>query len=141
MTAVPNVPGHRSPFEAFLLLVSLVAVLPLLQGDPGSAALEAALNDGTIIVWGLALGAGSTLALTGLWWRGGIWASWLLERAGLMLVCVAALVYGAVIVEAAGSVDEIRYAAAVQTGYSAACAWRCWQITRDMRRAREAMAH
>lgn len=129
----PYVPP-QNPFEVFLLAISLVAALPLLEGDTGSAVLEEYLADGTVALWGAALMTGSTMAL------GGLYAPYRfafmglhLERGGLILSGGAAAIYAWVVVAQAGYVGEVRYITSMQMGYTAACAWRAWQLTRAIR--------
>lgn len=119
----------RNPFEVFLLGLSLASTAPLLRGESGSAALEAALPDLVVIAWGVSLGFGSALALIGLWWRRNPWAARVLERAGLLMVATAALAYMLVILSTVDPLTDALYVAAVQTAYACACLWRSWQLT------------
>lgn len=127
-----------NPFEAFVLGLALLSSLPLLAGDTGSAAIERALPDPVVVAWGTLLLLGSTLSLAGLLWpprdlAGAVF--WLrVEQAGLIPVAVAAAIYGFIVWVAADRLDDVRYVLAGQLGYAAACAWRCVQIERRLRR-------
>lgn len=129
----PYVPP-QNPFQVFLLVLSLAAALPLIAGDSGSASLERELPDVTVTMWGWALLIGSALALIGLWTPASHALFGLtVERAGLILVGGAALIYAYVILDAAGTADGVRYAVAVQSAYGLACGWRCIQLWKAIR--------
>jgi hypothetical protein len=123
---------QRNPFQTFLLVLSLAASLPLLAGNPGSAALEEQLDPRVVVLWGICLLVGSAVALATEWLPGG-YRMLLLNRTGLLLVGLAAATYSVVILLAAGDVNDVRYAAASQIAYSAACVVRAHQVTRVMR--------
>lgn len=128
----PYVPP-KNPFQVFLLTLGLLQSGPLLQGDAGSALLEAALPDRTVILWGWCLLIGCGVTLVGIWLpiRVAVFAL-VLERSGLILVAGAAAIY-AYFVWNSADLDEVRYAVAIQIGFSLACVWRCFQITKGLR--------
>lgn len=129
----PLVPP-KNPFESFLLALSLASAIPLCLGAGTSQALEDRLTQPAVEAWGWSLLIGSLIAMIGLFaparWR---FEGLLLERAGLILVCGAATIYTTAILSFAADLDTVRYAAAVQIAYAAACFWRCVQITALMR--------
>lgn len=129
--------SQKNPHQVFLLLLSIVASWPLLRGQASSAVLEKALSDGTVILWGVALLAGSAVALIGDFWRGHTWDALVIERFGLGLVGVAAFVYSWIVWRTAGSQQDVSFAAAITAAYGASCTWRVWQITRRLRWIRQ----
>lgn len=143
-------PPAWNPFEVFLLVLSLVASIGLLQGNSGSAVLDQHLSPLAVSLWGASLAVGSALALAGVWcYRtplrlvSGLY----LERAGLLLVGAAAGLYSFVVLYSAASVSGVRWSVTVQVAYAAACLFRAWQdhraialtkrVYRNLKRSRE----
>ena len=120
---------QRDPFETLLLGLSVLASVPLLRGDAGSALLERELDNATVIAWGLALLIGSVLALAGSYWHGHAYAALVVERGGLVLVGGAAAVYALVVLATVDDRGGVAYLTCVQAAYALACGWRCKQIT------------
>ena len=122
----------QNPFEVFILGLGLLAALPLLRGDTGSAVLEANLDDTAVILWGAALLIGAAMALVGMWLPTR-WAllGLYLERGGLILAGGAASIY-AYIVFRESNPDDVRYIVSTQTGFAVACLWRSIQLTRGI---------
>lgn len=123
-------PPAWNPFQLFLLALSLVSSVGLLQGKSGSQLLDARLNDFAVSLWGAALAIGSLLAMAGVWcYRHPhrLMSGLYLERGGLVLVGAAASVYSFVVLHSAADVSGVRFTASVQIGYAAACFFRSWQ--------------
>lgn len=132
----------RSPHQVFLFGLSLFSCLPLLQGHPGSPALETALPDPIVEAWGACLLVGTILGLAGIFWRREDrreqpWTGLVLERAGCMLTGAAILIYAGVVWYNAGSYVQVRFVVALDIGYAIICAWRAGQITLGMRWRRQ----
>ena len=124
---------QRNPYQTFLLILAAISSWPLLKGETGSAALEAELSDAAVMLWGVALLAGSLVALLGEFWRGHDWTGHVIERAGLALVGVAALIYATVIWTATDLAHaDVSFAVALTAAWGAACLWRCGQITKRL---------
>lgn len=134
---MPDAPHHMppwppawNPFEVFLLVLSLLSSVSLLQGTTGSAILDQRLNPVDVVGWGLCLAGGSVLALAGVYcYRGRrrLMMGLYLERAGLVLVGGAASLYTYVVLHSAADIGDARYASAVQIAYASACFFRAWQ--------------
>lgn len=112
--------ASRHPFETYLLSLAAVSGIPLLFGEPNSASIEATLPPLLVNGWGAMLMLGSLLALTGLYWRGRSITGLVLERAGLVGVGGASLVYGAATMIAAGGWSGL-FATCVVGGFGLAC--------------------
>lgn len=112
--------ASRHPFEVYLLALSAVSGVPLLFGEPNSGTIDAELPREVVAAWGAMLIAGSTLALVGLFWRGGRAASGLLmERTGLIGVGGASLVYAATALFSVGT--DAAFSGCITAGFGAAC--------------------
>ena len=121
--------SQRNPHQLFLLVLSVVAALGLVQGATGSAILDDALTDHAVTIWGICLLTGSLTALGGMWWPR-TWSGLLVERAGLAVVAVAAALYSILVYIAA---PDVAYTAFVHVAYAGSCMWRCKQITSRLR--------
>jgi hypothetical protein len=133
---LPKWPPAWNPFEVFLLTLSLASSVGLLQGNTGSTVLDAHLNDLVVTLWGVALAAGSLLALAGVYCyrrEATLMPGLVLERAGLTLVGVAAAIYSAVVLSAV-SFSGARWPVSIQVAYAAACFFRAWQDHRAIGR-------
>ena len=122
-----------------MMLVSLVASLPLLAGETSSATLERFVDDTVVTLWGVCLFSGSILALVGEWWRWRLYHGWLLERFGLQLVMIGAMVYAFVIAYSASPIFDVWYVLSLQTGFALACAVRARQIGKKIVESQRAM--
>ncbi len=112
--------ASRHPFEVYLLALSGVSGVPLLLGEPNSGTIEAELPKMVVNLWGAMLLLGSTLALIGLFWRGGRAASGLLmERTGLVGVGGASIVYAATALVSVGL--DAAFSGCITAGFGAAC--------------------
>lgn len=124
--------SQKNPYQTFLLVLSLYASAPLLAGrSAGSSALDEALNHATFITWGLCLLVGSLITLLGEFWPGHTWNGLVLERTGIGLVGLGALVYSVVVFFNVHT--DVRYVVGVTAAYGLSCAWRVVQITRRLR--------
>lgn len=133
---LPKWPPAWNPFEVFLLVLSLASSIGLLQGNTGSTVLDAQLNDLVVSLWGIALAAGSILALAGVYCyrrEATLMPGLVLERAGLSLVGVAATIYSVVVIYSV-SLSGARWAVSVQIAYAAACFFRAYQDHRAIGR-------
>lgn len=129
----PYIPP-RNPFQVFLLALSCVVSLGLIQGESGSLLLEEALTDRAVSSWGWALMIGSLLSLVGIWLpdKVALFALYI-ERAGMILVGGAAAIYAWVLYSSVGDMSLVAYNLGVQAAFSLACWWRVVQLTRVMR--------
>ena len=126
--------ASRHPFETYLLVLAAVSGLPLLFGKPNSASIAATLPHVLVIGWGFMLVLGSLCALVGLYWRGRSATGLVLERAGLIGVGGASLVYAAsVLISAPGFTGA--FAASITAGFGIACAAQARRIGLRLRMA------
>lgn len=124
--------SQKNPHQTFLLVFSLYAAAPLLTGrSAGSAVLSEVLNQATLVTWGLCLLIGSLVALVGEFWPGRTWDGLVLERTGVGLVGLGALLYSGVVFFTVDS--DTRYVVGVTTAYGLSCVWRVAQITKRLR--------
>lgn len=92
MTPVATV-FRRNPFQVWLLAACVLAgITGIIAPDEGSVARQ--LSGGMQLYWYLSLLIGSAIALAGMWWRDPL-TGVLIERAGLVILGPAALVYTA----------------------------------------------
>lgn len=94
--------ASRHPFETYLLALSAVSGIPLLFGEPTSGTIDDALPPAMVLLWGSMLVFGSIIALVGLYWRGLSTTGLVLERAGLVGVGGASLIYSTAILLTVG---------------------------------------
>ncbi len=111
--------ASRHPFETYLLATATVSGLPLVIGRVNSASISTALPGELVIAWGTMLVVGSAMALVGTYWRGRRITGLVLERAGLVGVGGAALVYACVALLAVGL--DAAFSACITAGFGAAC--------------------
>jgi hypothetical protein len=92
----------RNPLAVYLLALCLISGISLLVGVSTSGSIEAELPFAAARVWGamLTFGAGSTLL--GMFWQGDRRTGLLIKRGGLLALSIAAFIYAAVIITAAG---------------------------------------
>lgn len=120
--------SQRNPHQIFLLVLSLASAMQLVRGTAGSPALEDALSDHAVTLWGVGLLVGSLIALIGMMWPR-TWTGLVVERAGLAAVAAAAGVYAWIVWRA---VPAAGFTIAVHSAYAFACAWRVRQITKRL---------
>lgn len=125
--------SQKNAYQTFLLLLSILSSLPLLQGHANSAALDRELDNTTLLLWGACLLGGSVFALLGEFWRGHTWNGLVIERFGVGIVGLAALIYSWVVWRHAGDRADVAFVAAITSAYGLACVWRFGQITRRLR--------
>lgn len=128
--------SQRNPHQFFLLALSIVAAIGLVEGATGSNILDGALDANAVTLWGICLFIGSITALVGMWWPR-TWTGLVVERAGLSVVAFAAGIYAWLVYEAA---PDVAYTAFVHVAYSLSCFWRVRQITIRLRWVREQVA-
>lgn len=136
---LPEWPPAWNPFHVFILALSLISSIGLLQGSTGSQVLDARLSVVDVAGWGFCLAAGSAVALAGVYFyrtRRRLMLGLYLERTGLILVGGAAAIYTYVVLHAASDLSDARYACAINLAYAAACFVRVWQDHKAIRWAR-----
>lgn len=111
--------ASRHPFETYLLALAAVSGIPLVFGKPNSGSMAETLPVAVSVAWGVILLAGSLMALAGTYWRGRRITGLVLERAGLVGVGGAALVFAFVAVLANGL--DAAFSACITAGFGAAC--------------------
>lgn len=111
--------ASRHPFETYLLALAAISGLPLIIGEPTSGTIDEALPYPLVLVWGLMLLVGSTIALVGLYWRGRSATGLVLERAGLIGVGGASLVYATALVILVQF--EGAFSSCITAGFGLAC--------------------
>lgn len=130
--------ASRHPFETYLLLLAAVSGVPLMFGKPNSASIAATLPHTLVVGWGVMLVIGSTLALIGLYWRGRSSTGLVLERAGLIGVGGASVVYASsVMLSAPGFTGS--FAASITVGFGVACFVQARRISARLRTAIDQM--
>lgn len=124
---------QKSPYQTFLLVLCVISSWPLLRGESGSGALEQELSDPAVILWGVCLLTGSVIALVGEFWAGRTWTALVIERAGLVLVGLAAIIYATVVwLNTETRPADVSFLVSLTSAWGTACLWRCWQITRRL---------
>lgn len=126
---------QKNPYQVFILVFTLVAVLPKLAGGTSpSQVMESNVSEDALLLWMICLLMGSIIGLIGEFWRGHTWTSLAVERAGLILVAVPGLIFAWY---AASAVPDANYIVGVTSAYSFASLWRCIQITKRLRWIRQ----
>jgi len=128
--------SQRNPHQLFLLVLSVVAAIGLVEGATGSTILDDALDATAVTLWGICLLTGSRTALAGMWGPR-TWTGLVVERAGLAVVGVAAGIYSWLVFAVA---PDVAYTAFVHIAYALSCLWRVRQITVRLRWVREQVA-
>lgn len=122
-----------NPFQVFLLLLSLVSCVSLLNASTGSAILDESLSNLNIILWGVCLGVGSIVALIGMFTpRSRRMMGMVLERAGLFLVGGAVCVYTYTVLTNV-PFQQAAYVSCIQIAYGLACGYRVYQVSVGIR--------
>ena len=121
--------SQRNPHQIFLLVLSVIAAVGLIEGVTGSQILDDALSDPAVSAWGAFLLIGSVTGLIGMWWKR-TWTGLVVERSGLFTVATAATIYSVLVIRAA---PEAAYTAFVHIAYAGSSYWRVVQITRRLR--------
>jgi hypothetical protein len=118
----------------YLLGLCIVAgvsfIAGTLTGRDGKTPVEHLMPGALVAGWYMLLFGGGAIAVTGIMWRDLV-TSLLVERAGLIALTTAAVVYGvtlAALGQAAGTVTLALFAVA--------CVARIWQIRRELSRIR-----
>lgn len=131
--------ASRHPFETYLLVLAAVSGLPLLFGRANSGSMAAAMPELAVLAWGAMLVLGSTLALIGLYWRGMSATGLLLERAGLIGVGGAAIIFSAVALASIGL--DASFSACITAGFGAACFAQARRIAHRIRMVLNRISH
>ena len=92
--------SQRNPHQIFLLVLSVIAAVGLIEGVTGSQILDDALSDPAVSAWGAFLLIGSVTGLIGMWWKR-TWTGLVVERSGLFTVATAATIYSVLVIRAA----------------------------------------
>ncbi len=116
---VDELAASRHPFETYLLALAVVSGVPLIFGGGNSRTIDASLPPTLVVVWGVMLTVGSSMALVGSYWRGRQITGLVLERAGLVGVGGAAIVYAVAALLAVGS--DALFSSCITAGFGAAC--------------------
>lgn len=120
--------ASRHPFETYLLLLATVSGVPLLFGRTNSGSMNETLPFVVVSAWGAMLVFGSLFALFGLYWRGRPSTGLLMERAGLVGVGGASVIYSAVVLIQAGF--DGMFSACIVVGFGLACFAQARRISR-----------
>jgi hypothetical protein len=122
--------ASRHPFEVYMLVLAAISGAPLLFGKPNSGSIEETLPPLLVTAWGGMLVVGSLLALLGLYWRGRSSTALLMERAGLVGVGGAAVVYAAALTTAGW---RGAFAGCLTAGFGLACFAQAHRISQRIR--------
>ena len=129
------VPGRFRYHEVTLNLWAAVMGVMYVIGAPPPTSLAAALPGGWRIAWAAGLAVGGALALVGSYWLSDVERGLELERAGLVTLIGALLVYVFAVVAAVG------WPGLMAGGITSAWVWangmRAVQITRDLLHIRQ----
>jgi hypothetical protein len=118
----------RHPFQTFMLSVCLVTGVPLLIGQPIAGSVNELLPAWMAFGWGMSLFLGAAIALAGSYWPRTNYATALtLERAGLVIVGPAAIVYAAIIPLFSGDTKGL-VATLIALGFGGSCLKRAHDI-------------
>lgn len=126
-------PSSRHPIIVFFLILCLVAGAGILLGDaPAPGSLNATLPGWQVMVWAVALTAGSAGTLIGLWLqspsrptrlRDGV----LFEQGGMSLLGPAAMLYGFIAIVTIGWAAVLPGGIVLGLGVACAYRWRTLQ--------------
>lgn len=122
------------PFEVFLAVAALLSGLSVLLGAAHPAALQTQVSPWMLRAWGVALLSGGTLTMLSRWLMARartddqLETASRLEKLGMILFATTAAMYGAAIM-AVGRAGL--GAGPIILGWSVACAFRAWIITRQ----------
>lgn len=92
----------RNPLAVYLLALCVVSGVSLLSGVSTSGSIESELPFAAARIWGVMLTAGASSTLLGMFWQGDRRTGLLIKRTGLLTLSIAAFIYAAVILAAAG---------------------------------------
>lgn len=109
----------RNPLAVYLLALAFISGLTLTFGVPTSGSIESELPLYLAKTWGVMLTFGSGMSLAGMYWQGDRRTGLLTKRIGMLTLSVAAMVYAAVIILAAGANGT--FVAGIIVGFGLAC--------------------
>lgn len=119
------------PFELFLLALCLLQGVGILLTGPPPESISAILDQRLILLWGGLLAIGSFAALLGIFWRGRIISSYIIEQVGLILCGGGTLVYGLAVFNLASWRGS--FAGGISLAFSLACVVRTRTLQRLIR--------
>lgn len=122
----------RHPFQTYLLTLCLISAVPLLFGITPTS-IQAELPRWLVIPWGTMLLTGAGSALVGSHWRGNYANALTIERSGLAIVGMPALVFATAIIMYAGWHGLV--SAALTAGFGLSCLRRSSDIGGIIKRA------
>lgn len=122
----------RNPLAVYLLGLCFISGLSLLVGVPTSGSIESELPLYLARTWGLMLTFGSAASLCGMFWQGDRRTGLLIKRVGMLSLSVAAFVYAAVVLFAAGLKGG--FVAGIILGFGLACSIQFARINRRVHR-------
>lgn len=126
------VPGRRMPHQVVILFFSaLVGFVFVLRQAPAPNSLERYLDIRILWVWYLMLFVGGIVGLVGSFMKRRPYQGLLAERASMILMSTAMLIYAVAILASAGAAGIT--AAAYILGWAMSCLWRLWDIQKDLR--------
>jgi hypothetical protein len=83
----------RHPFQIYMLSLCVAAGIPYFFGQASAEAVQNQLPEYLALGWGISLTVGASIGLLGSFWRGGYDMALTLERIGLYLTGIAAIIY------------------------------------------------
>lgn len=126
------VPGRRMPHQIVILFFStLIGVVFVFTHAPSPNSLERNLDFRVLWAWKLMLLFGGVVGLVGSFMKKRPYQGLLAERASMILMSTAMLMYAVGIVASSG-VSALT-AATYILGWAASCLWRLWDIQKDLR--------
>lgn len=123
----------RNPFEVLILVWAVFTGASLLFGAPVPGSVQALLPRWVVITWYTLLCIGGLVGLVGVW-LGDVIASLLVERAGMMFIAPAGLLYAAALYNVSDS-RGIIYGSSV-AAFSIGAAVRLVRITWHLKSVR-----
>lgn len=126
------VPGRRMPHQIVVLASCvLTGLIFLVIRAPAPNSLERLLDVRVLWAWKLMLLIGGAVGLVGSFMRKRPYQGLLAERASMILMTTAMLMYAVAIIAVAGAAGTA--SAAFILGWAASCVWRMWDIHKDLK--------
>lgn len=122
---------RRSPFQLFLLLLTLVAGIPIMLGVADNQVTEA-MGSPYAFLWGLFLTIGSVFSLIGSLWPAAPETGMLIERTGLVALAGASFVWVVLVFSRIGW--PAAYSGLLTLGFGIACAAQIFWIEKNINR-------
>lgn len=127
----------RNPFEVFMLAWAVYVGAALTLGAPPPGSVQALLPHWMVTAWYTLLCIGGLVGLAGVWMGDPI-RSLLVERAAMMIICPAGLLYGVVLFVTAGSAAAV--AGGITIAFSLAALGRLIRISVRLRLIRSVVS-